>query len=143
MDEKKKWYHSNSWLTFSLEWWKRPSRDELEAEVTRLTEKCRERSNECYLLKVKLDALQGQIEQAQRDYRQIRQDETSKILEGKDPAAVHEARTAYENNRLRIFVTTTFRLAQELQNEVTRLNKDLERSKSAVLGGMMPPAPPG
>jgi hypothetical protein len=37
------------------------TRKQLEAEIARLTQKCHERSNECYLLKVQKDALEMKI----------------------------------------------------------------------------------
>lgn len=107
------------------------------AEIARLTQKCRDRSDLAYLWQVKHDAMKAQLENAQRDYRHIRRQVPGKIIEGKDPAAAHEARIEYECNRLRAFVNTMHRSATSALAEIDHLNKDLQRSKNAVVGAMV------
>lgn len=47
------------------------SRKQLEAEIARLTVKCHERSNECYLLKVKHDALEMKLITVRQAYNRF------------------------------------------------------------------------
>jgi septal ring factor EnvC (AmiA/AmiB activator) len=139
MDKKKwVWEWNFEWIS------KRELREKLaasEVEVARLTQKCRERSNECVLLETQLAALHAEIDAAKRAYREVRRDVPLQIMEGKDPAAVHEARREYENNRLRVFVNTMHREASGMLTAIANLNKDLQRAKVAVAGGLLPDAP--
>ena|SRR5688572_18453869 len=135
-----------------LRWWYRPSRKDLkdrnaflEGEVQRLTEKCALRGDENAALQAQLAALNEEIEAARRAYRGIRRDVPHQIHQGKDPAAVHEARREFENNRLRVFVNSAHRSATALLDAIANLNRDLQTAKTAVAGGLMPetPANPG
>ena len=112
-------------------------------EIARLTEKCRERSSECYLWQVKYEALKAELESAQRKYKDVRSGAGSRIFDGNNPGAVHQNRLEYENNRLRSFVTCSGRAATALQNDIARLNNDLADAKLAVIGGILPENNPG
>lgn len=46
----------------------RQTRKQLEAEIARLTQKCHDRSNECYLLKTQKEALEEKLITIRRAY---------------------------------------------------------------------------
>lgn len=124
--DKKSWLQS-AWIAI----WPFP-------EIQRLTDKCRDRSNELYLLQVKYDALKFELETARIQYANVRSGAGARILDGKNSEAVHQNRLEYENNRLRSFVTCAGRVVMNLQNDIARLNNDLEKAKLAVVGGILP-----
>jgi hypothetical protein len=135
-----------------IRWWYRPSRAELEQRIQLLGDQANEFRNmaterweQLCLLRTEHEALKMEIEAAKRAYSGIRRDVPHRILEGKDPAAVHEARREYENNRLRVFVNQTHRSATALLDAIATLNKDLQKAKTAVAGGLLQdePANPG
>lgn len=109
----------------------------LQAENDRLIEKCATRGDENAMLQAQLAALQTEIDVARDAYRNIRQFSPEKIIRGATAEAVHADRIEYENNRLRVFVSSIARQLIALQNDIARLTKDLDKSKQATMGALV------
>lgn len=114
-----------------------PYNSVLKREFDALADKCQARGEEIMVLNLEIAALKLTIANAREDYAKIKREVPDRIIGGSKAGAVHADRIEYENNRLRVFASTVHRLANDLIAQHARLNKDLERSKNGVLGGLV------